>query len=267
MKTAERTPSTRTGIAGSRNTTFEREEPAERSIVALELQAMEDLKRLTARLTAAASQHASEGDLADTRGELKALLVHELPIMERQLEHMARLFDDLAEISRISENALDLQRSRVLLEDVVATAIENSRPDLIAAGHDLEVDIPSEPVLLDADLARIAQALGTLISTSARYTAREGLITVVAALEEAEVTISVRDNATGRAHPAVASVFGLFPAPSVNVDYERTTGGLWIGLALVKGLVEMHGGSVMAESDGPGEGTTYSVRLPTLPTA
>ncbi len=265
MKTAERILSNRAGNAGSRNTTLDREDPAERSIVALELRAMEDLKRLTARLTAAASQHASEGDVADARGELKALLAHELPIMERQLEHMARLFDDLAEITRISENALDLQRSPVLVEDVVATAIENARPDLIAAGHDLEVDIPSEPAFVDADLARLAHAIGTLISTSARYTAREGLITVVAAQEESEVTISVRDNAMGRAHPAIASVFGLFPAPSVNVDYERTAGGLWIGLALVKGLVEMHGGSVMAESDGPGEGTTYSVRLPTLP--
>jgi signal transduction histidine kinase len=264
MKTAERTHS-RAPVAHTAATA--RDDLSERSIVALELQAMEDLQRLTARLTAAARQHASEGDLSDRRRELKALLAHELPVMERQLEHMARLFDDLAEISRISDNDLQLQRAPVQVEDLVATAIENARAELIAAGHELELDIPSEPVFVNADLARLAQALGTLIANSARYTAREGLITVEAHVDEAEVTISVRDNVLGSNRPAVASVFGMFPAPLASRDYERTSGGLWIGLALVKGLVEMHGGSVMAESDGPGAGTTYSMRLPTLPGA
>lgn len=264
MKTAERTH-TRAPMAIPAATA--RDDLPERSIVALELQAMEDLQRLTARLTAAASRHASAGDRADLRGELKALLAHELPVMERQLEHMARLFDDLAEISRISDNTLELNRARVQLDDLVATAIENARAELVAAGHELEVDLPSEPVLLDADLARLAQALGTLVANSARYTSREGLITVAAHLDESEVTISVRDNVLGHANREVASVFGMFPAPPASRDYERTSGGLWIGLALVKGLVELHGGSVMAESDGPGAGTTYSMRLPTLPGA
>lgn len=261
MKTAERTASRR---ALANRDARPREEPAERSIVALELQAMEDLQRLTARLTAAASRHAAEGDRAGQGGELKALLAHELPVMERQLEHMARLFDDLAEISRIGESRLELQKNRVLLEDVVATAIENARADLVAAGHELEVDLPSEAVVLDADHARLAHALGTLVANSARYTAREGLITIAAGVDDGEVTISVRDNLLGAARPAVASVFGMLPAPPVSAEFERTSGGLWIGLALVKGIIDLHGGSVMAESDGPGSGTTYSVRLPVV---
>lgn len=258
MKIAERAGS-RSALA-SRDAEA-REQNADRSIVALELQAMEDLQRLTTRLTAAASRHAAEGERPG-QGELKALLAHELPVMERQLEHMARLFDDLAEISRIGESALVLDKGRVLLEDVVATAIENARAELVAAGHELEVDIPSVPVILEADHARLAHALGTLVANSARYTAREGLITVAAHVEEGEVTISVRDNLLGHAKPEVASVFGMLPAPPVSAEYERTTGGLWIGLALVKGIVDLHYGSVMAESDGPGSGTTYSVRLP-----
>ncbi len=262
MKTTAERRTTRKPAAASPRPRAPREEGADRSIVSLELQAMEDLQRLTARLTAAARHHATEGEPAEQLVELKALLAHELPLMKRQLQHMARLFDDMAEISRISERQLELNRSRVLLEDVVATAIENARPDLIEAGHELGVEIPAGPVFLDADLARLAQALGTLVSNSARYTPREGLIVVSASVEDDEVTISVRDSSRGPAVPAVESVFGFFPAPSIQHDFDRTGGGLWIGLALVKGLVEMHGGSVMAESDGPGEGTTYSIRLP-----
>lgn len=257
MKTAQRTHR-RTPVAPA----DVGREPGERSIVALELQAMEDLQRLTARLTAAASRHAAEGERGGKRSELKALLEHELPIMERQLEHMARLFDDLAEISRISENEVRLHPSRVLLEDLVATAIENARGELVAAGHELELDIPGEPIFLEADHALLARALGTLIENSARYAPREGLITVAATLEDGEVTLGVRDNLLGRGQPPVACVFGMLPAPALGPEFERTTGGLWIGLALVKGVVEMHGGSVMAESDGPGAGTTYSIRLP-----
>jgi|CXWL01.1.fsa_nt_gi signal transduction histidine kinase len=262
MKTAERTTARRKTV-GPRAPARVRAEPAERPAPTLDLQAMEDLQRLTSRLIAAADQHARTQPVPGARDDFAALLTHELPLMERQLEHMARLFDDLAEVARLSERQIVLQQSRVLLEDVVCVALENARAELHDAGHELEVAIPSEPVFLHADLARLAQALGTLVGNSARCSIRNGLISISAWLEQAEVVITVRDNLDGVSRPVVERVFGMFPA--ADPDYRPTTGGLCIGLALVKGLVELHGGTVMVESAAPAEGTTYELRLPVLP--
>ncbi len=183
-------------------------------------------------------------------------------IMERQLGHMVRLIDDLLDVSRISRNKMELRRSRVLLLDVVAAAVETARPVIEAAGHELTVTLPPEPVYLDADLTRLAQVFSNLLSNSAKYTENGGQIWLTAQRDGGEVVVSVRDTGIGIPADSLPTVFDMFS--QVDRSIERSTGGLGIGLALVKGLVEMHGGSVSAKSGKPGEGCTFTVRLPEL---
>jgi PAS domain S-box-containing protein len=183
-------------------------------------------------------------------------------MMERQLGHMVRLVDDLLDVSRISRNKLELRRSRVLLSDVVSSALETSRPVIEEAGHELIATLPAEPVPLDADLTRLAQVFSNLLTNSARYTDRGGRIELTGDVRDGEVVVSVRDTGIGIPAEALPRVFEMFS--QVDRSMERATGGLGIGLALVKGLVEMHGGSVTAESAGPGQGSTFSVRLRAL---
>ncbi len=183
-------------------------------------------------------------------------------MMERQLGHMVRLIDDLLDISRINRNKMELRRSRVLLADVVSSAVETARPMIEAAGHELSVSLPTEPVFLDADLTRLAQVFGNLLTNSAKYTQRGGQIRLAAERRGEDVFVSVRDNGIGIPAESLRSIFDMFS--QVDRSIERSTGGLGIGLALVKGLVEMHGGTVTAESAGVGKGSTFTVRLPTL---
>ncbi|HJT77687.1 MAG TPA: ATP-binding protein, partial [Gemmataceae bacterium] len=183
-------------------------------------------------------------------------------MMERQLGHMVRLIDDLLDVSRVSRNKMELRRSRVLLADVVSSAVETARPAVEEAGHELTVSLPPEPVHLDADLTRLAQVFGNLLSNSAKYTPRGGRIRLSAGRRGDEVVVSVRDNGIGIPAESLRSIFDMFS--QVDRSIERSTGGLGIGLALVKGLVEMHGGTVTAESPGVGKGSTFTVRLPVL---
>ncbi len=186
-------------------------------------------------------------------------------IMERQLSHMVRLIDDLLDVSRISLNKLQLRRSRVSLSDVVSSAVETARPGIDSAEHHLEVVLPAEPVVLDADLTRLAQVLANLLTNAAKYTPKRGQITLRADREQDEVVVSVEDNGIGLHAESLRTIFDMFS--QVDHSFERTTGGLGIGLALVRGLTEMHGGSVRAESAGPGLGSRFLVRLPALPAA
>lgn len=181
-------------------------------------------------------------------------------MMERQLGHMVRLIDDLLDISRISRHKLRLRRSRVRLDDVIHSAVETARPLIDAAGHELTVSLPPEPVHLDADLTRLAQVVGNLLANSARYTEPGGRITLTGERRDGEVVISVRDTGIGIPPEQLGAIFDMFS--QVDRGPDRSTGGLGIGLALVKGLVEMHGGTVSAESPGVGQGSTFTVRLP-----
>jgi signal transduction histidine kinase/CheY-like chemotaxis protein len=184
-------------------------------------------------------------------------------IMERQLSHMVRLIDDLLDVSRISLNKLLLRRARVALADVVASAIETARPAIDAFEHEFTVSLPEEPVYLDADLTRLAQVFGNLLTNASKYTPKRGHIALRAELKGGSVVVSVEDNGIGLHPQSLRSIFGMFS--QVDHGLERTTGGLGIGLALVKGLSEMHGGSVRAESEGPGKGSRFIVTLPSAP--
>ncbi|MFO0951605.1 MAG: ATP-binding protein [Isosphaeraceae bacterium] len=181
-------------------------------------------------------------------------------MMERQLAHMVRLIDDLLDISRITRGKLELRREPTLLADVVAAAVETARPLVEAAGHELTVTLPAEPVTLDADPMRLAQVISNLLSNSAKYTPRGGRVRLAAGREGNEVVVSVRDTGVGIPPEALPGIFDMFS--QVDRSMERTTGGLGMGLALVKGLTEMHGGTVEASSPGPGQGSTFNVRLP-----
>ena len=193
------------------------------------------------------------GDDAYTVGQARAM-------MERQLGHMVRLIDDLLDVSRIGRHKMELRRTRVALADVVDNAVETSRPVIESARHTLSVSLPSEPVFLDADLTRLAQVLSNLLTNSAKYTKPGGHIWLTAERRGDEVIASVRDTGIGIPAEDLPLVFDMFS--QVDRSIERSTGGLGIGLALVKGLVEMHNGTVSAESDGPGKGSTFTVRLP-----
>lgn len=181
-------------------------------------------------------------------------------MMDRQLSHMVRIIDDLLDISRISRNKMELRRSRVLLTDVISSAIETVRPILESAGHELNISLPSEPLYMDADLTRLAQVFANLLSNSAKYTNAPGHIWLTANDRGNHLVVTVRDTGIGIPKDALATVFDMFS--QVDRSNERATGGMGIGLALVKGLTEMHGGTVEVTSPGPGKGSTFTVRVP-----
>lgn len=181
-------------------------------------------------------------------------------MMDRQLTHMVRLVDDLLDMSRVSRNKMELRRSRVTLADAIHAAVETAGPAVEEGGHELTVSLPRAPIYLDADLTRLAQVFGNLLTNSAKYTPRGGKIWLSAERRGSEAVVSVRDTGIGIPPRFLPRIFDMFS--QVERSVERETGGLGIGLALVKGLVEMHGGSVAAESEGPGKGSTFTVRLP-----
>jgi PAS domain S-box-containing protein len=183
-------------------------------------------------------------------------------MMDRQLSHMVRMIDDLLDVSRIGRNKMELRRSRVALADVMSSAVETAGPFIEEAGHELIVSLPPHPVFLNADLTRLSQVLSNLLTNSAKYTERGGSVWLSAELGRDGVVISVRDTGIGIPTQALPRIFDMFS--QVDRPLERSSGGLGIGLALVKGLVEMHGGAVTAQSAGEGRGSTFTVTLPAL---
>ncbi len=182
-------------------------------------------------------------------------------MMERQLGHMVRLIDDLLDISRISQNKMELRRSPVLLADIISSAVETANPAIEASGHQLAISLPIEPIYLDADLTRLAQVFSNLLVNSAKFTEPGGRIWLDAKQRSPEVIVSVRDTGIGIPADSLSHIFEMFS--QVNRSTEQS-GGLGIGLALVKGLVNAHGGSVSAASDGPGKGSIFTINLPLL---
>jgi PAS domain S-box-containing protein len=183
-----------------------------------------------------------------------------LGVMQRQIGHMVRLIDDLLDVSRITSGKLQLERQRVTLSAIVDAAVEASRPLIERKRHTLDVRVPDGSLLLDADLTRLAQVLGNLLNNASNYTPNGGHIEVWAEREGELVAIRVRDNGTGIPGDRLGDVFEMFS--QVNRQLERSHGGLGIGLALVRRLVEMHGGTSSAESPGLGKGSTFTIRLP-----
>ncbi len=181
-------------------------------------------------------------------------------MMDRQLGHMVRLIDDLLDMSRITRGKLDLRNERVDVSTIVTQAVETVRPLVEAAGHDLSVALPTGPVYLDGDPVRLAQVFSNLLNNAAKYTEAGGRIRLAVERQGSDVVVGVRDTGVGIPADMLPRVFDLF----TQVDSARkwAQGGLGIGLTLVRRLVEMHGGSVEARSDGPGKGSEFVVRLP-----
>ena len=183
-------------------------------------------------------------------------------IMERQLEQMVRLVDDLLDVSRITRNNLELRRGRVELSAILASAVETSGPLIEASGHVLTISVPPPPIYVDADLTRLAQVFTNLLNNAARYTEHGGRIWLTAERHGEEVVVTVKDTGFGIPAPMLPKVFDMFT--QVDQTLERSQGGLGIGLTLVRRLVDLHGGTVAAFSEGPGCGSEFVVRLPAL---
>lgn len=183
-------------------------------------------------------------------------------MMERQMSQLLRLIDDLLEVSRISTGKLVLQRERLDLRRVVDMALEACQPLIERGGHQLTVTLPDREVCVDGDLTRLAQSLSNLVNNAAKYTPDGGRIQVALARDGAEAVLTVADDGIGLPPDMIARVFDMFA--QVNRSLERAQGGLGIGLALVRSLVQMHGGQVSAASPGAGQGSTFTLRLPLL---
>lgn len=183
-------------------------------------------------------------------------------MMERQLGHMVRLVDDLLDMSRITRNKLELRRERVALATVIHDAVETGRPLIEQFGHTFSMTLPPNPVYLDADPVRLAQVFSNLLTNAAKYTESGGRISLKAELHGGEVLVRVADTGLGIPAEALPSIFEMFS--QVDRNLERAQGGLGIGLTLVKRLAEMHGGTVEARSQGPGQGSEFIVRLPVV---
>ena len=197
--------------------------------------------------------------LRRTGGESHSRTV--LPMMERQLQHMTRLLDDLLDVSRISRGKIALHVERIDLRHAVQAAVEASRPLIEEMGHELMASVPSEPAFLNADPVRFAQILSNLLDNAAKYTPPGGRIVLEAKHEGDEVEVSVTDNGIGIPGESLDAIFEMFT--QLGSPASHTRGGLGIGLSLVKGLVALHGGTVEARSEGPGRGSEFRVRLPT----
>jgi PAS domain S-box-containing protein len=181
-------------------------------------------------------------------------------VIDRQLILMSRLLDDLLDISRIARGKIELQKRRVDLAVVIRDAIDTSRPLLEKANHRYQVDLPGTPVYVEADAIRLAQVFTNLINNAAKYTEPGGHIKIVVAQEETQARVTIADNGIGIEPEIREHLFKAFVQSRHGMHLAQ--GGLGIGLPLVKGLVELHGGTISVQSEGRGKGSAFSVRLP-----
>jgi signal transduction histidine kinase/ActR/RegA family two-component response regulator len=260
--------------------------PGVRSFVqALALLGTQALER--ARLLDAEQQARREAEMASrAKDEFLAMLGHELrnplspmitalelmrlrggdalererTIVERQVQHLMRLVDDLLDVSRITRGKIQLKRRTVELGEVIATAIEMASPLLEARRHQLEAEVPRKGLIVEGDPDRLAQVVANLLTNAAKYTEPEGEVRVRASREGPDVVVRVSDSGMGIAPELLPRVFDLFVQGYRALD--RSQGGLGLGLTIVRSLVELHGGAVAVASEGNGKGSEFIVRLP-----
>lgn len=201
-------------------------------------------------------------DLMGISSENPAVLNRARKMMERQVNHMVHLIDDLLDIARITSGKVELQQKTVRLDEITSIAIEASTPIFQASSHSFSTFLPDEAVYINADPVRISQVLINLLTNAAKYTPHGGAVTLAAQCDGQNVIISVTDSGMGIPKEAIGSVFDMFSQVSRNLG--RAQGGLGIGLAIVKQLVELHGGSVGVSSDGENTGSTFTVTLPVV---
>jgi len=242
-----------------------------------------------ARLFAAESQARAEAELASrSKDEFLAMLGHELrnplspivtalhlmklrdgqalqherTIIERQVTHLLRLVDDLLDISRITRGKIQLNKERLEIWHVVGKAIEMASPLLERGHHHLSIAVPDQGLALEGDATRLAQVVSNLLNNAAKYTPPGGNIEIAAVRRGERIVLTVRDNGIGISAAMLPRVFELFAQERQNID--RSQGGLGLGLAIVKSLVALHDGTVWVSSEGPGEGSVFTVELPSL---
>jgi PAS domain S-box-containing protein len=194
------------------------------------------------------------------RGLDEATVDRARQMMERQVEQLVRLVDDLLDVSRIMRGKIVLRKEPVPVAAVIVRAVETAQPVIDAQGHELNVSLPPQSLLIEGDLIRLSQVVGNLLTNAAKYTEKAGRIWLTAEGERQDVMIRVQDTGIGIPPELLPKVFDLFMQSERALD--RSQGGLGIGLTLVKRLVEMHSGSVTAFSEGPGKGSTFTIRLP-----
>jgi signal transduction histidine kinase/CheY-like chemotaxis protein len=213
--------------------------------------------------------HELRNPLAPVLNAVELLSVKELPddevqwcrnVLDRQLKQMARLLDDLLEVGRIAGGRLELRRERVELGKVIETAIETSRHYIDAASHKLSVRLPTEPIFVNADSARLGQIFANVVNNAAKYTRPGGEIVISAVRENDRAAVTVKDNGIGIPPDLLPRIFDLFVQEEYSTGSE--SGGLGVGLTLVRKLVELHGGTVEARSAGRNQGSEFIVRLP-----
>jgi signal transduction histidine kinase len=243
-------------------------------------QRTDELTQRTEELTAADRQkdaflatlaHELRNPLAPIRNAVHILQGHipaepelhwGLDVIDRQLRQMTRLIDDLLDLSRITHDMLEVRTERLDLTAVLQGAVEISRPLIEVGGQAFVVTLPPEPIALDADPIRLAQVLSNLLNNAAKYTERGGHIWLSAERHGYEAVVTVRDTGTGIPAKLLPHIFEMFTQGEQS--RERPQGGLGVGLTLTKRIIELHGGTVMAHSDGLGTGSVFTVRLPVV---
>jgi len=201
-------------------------------------------------------------DILRLAGDDKAACDRARGIMERQLRQMVRLVDDLLDVSRINTGKLAIKREPVALQSVVSDALELVRPFVEAQEHRLQVELPQHPVYVMGDATRLAQVLSNLLNNAAKYTNRGGELALRAMVEQGRLVIRVSDNGIGVAPHMLGEIFEMFV--QADTSLERSTAGLGVGLSLARRLAELHGGTIVAESPGIGQGSTMTVTLPVM---
>jgi len=216
--------------------------------------------------------HELRNPLAPMRGALEVLKLDRarparesklLDVFDRQLAHLTHLVDDLMEMSRITQNRMELRREPVALTEILDSAVEDVAAMMRAARHEFTLENEAPGAVVDADPTRLVQVLVNLLTNACKYTPDGGAIGLRLRADGEQAVIEVRDNGIGIPHDALGAIFGMFS--QLEPALRRAKGGLGIGLALVRGIVALHGGSVEAESAGVGHGSTFTVRLPLAP--